>query len=159
VKRNENLKTLSWEHHDGLVVAFRLKQGLKAGIPRKTLCEYIIHVWENTLVHHFWQEEQCINSILNRTGEGKKLKRQMIDDHAWFRTVIGEYKNHNSDKVQIESFADRLNHHIRFEEKELFPFIEKHSSGAELRQIGDFLQTEHRVACHDWEPQFWKKMV
>jgi hemerythrin-like domain-containing protein len=157
MKRNDNLKTLSWEHHDGLVVAFRLQQGLKNEIPGKILRDYILHVWDNALEHHFWQEEQSITRILHRTAEGKKLEKRMMNEHEEFRIIISQLRNSLGSESDIEQFAANLNLHIRFEERELFPFIETHSSTEELVRIGNFLQNEHTTACSDWEPRFWKK--
>ena len=155
MKRDENLKTLSWEHHFGLVVAFRLQQGLKNGAATTVMKKYILHIWEHALRHHFRQEEDVINPALKKSHEGKKVIQQMMDEHQTFRDLIMQIKTGKVKTDQIKIFADILNRHIRFEERQLFPFLETHTSREELAEIGDFLRRNYSPACHDWQPVFW----
>ena len=155
MKRNENLKTLSWEHHFGLVVAFRLQQGLKNGAATGEMKKYILHIWDTALRHHFRQEEQVINPELKKSPEGKKVIHQMMDEHQTFRDLIQQFKTGKVKTDQIKTFADILNRHIRFEERQLFPFLEIHTSREELENMGDFLRRNYSPVCHDWQPVFW----
>ena len=156
MKRNENLVTLSWEHHDGLVVSFRLQQGLKKNVNSEDMVDYILYTWENVLEHHFWQEEQIINQDISNTESFKNMISQMENDHKQIRNLITEIKKDKSNTQLIQEFADILNQHIRFEERQLFPAIESESSKDELNSIGKFLKDEHKHSCEIWNNQFWK---
>lgn len=155
MKRNENLKTLSWEHHDGLVVCFRLQQGLKSNINYKEMAEYVLHTWNNVLKHHFWQEEQILSQKKNNTKKSSECITQMQDDHKKIRELITKIDN-NSETKLIGEFAELLNNHIRFEERELFPLLENESSTNDLKEIGKFLKQHHNNSCEVWPNHFWK---
>jgi hemerythrin-like domain-containing protein len=157
MKRNQNLVTLSWEHHDGLVVAFRLQKGLKASIPLSDLSSYILFSWEQVLRQHFWQEEQVIHPRLFDTPEGRTAVGRMMNEHSRFRELIDALKKGQSNGKQIDAFINLLNTHIRFEERNLFPILEKQCSTEELTSIGDFLRRHHPSACADYPHKFWRK--
>jgi hemerythrin-like domain-containing protein len=155
MKRDKNLETLSWEHHDGLVVAFRLQQGIKKGIQVALLSKYILYVWEHALQHHFWQEEQTLNEYLDSYPEGKLFVKQMMEEHHSFRVLIEQLREDGSNNKSIGEFATRLTRHIRFEERKLFPFIQKVASVDQLAAIGSFLHRYHKSGSQEWKPRFW----
>jgi hemerythrin-like domain-containing protein len=56
---------------------------------------------------------------------------------------------------EIDLFARLLHDHIRFEERELFPHIEKKLTQSELNEIASKLN--HTSACPaKWNNEFWK---
>lgn len=152
MKRNENLKTLSWEHHDGLVASFRLKLGLKKSANPEEMVKYIFHIWESNLEHHFWQEEQ---TLLNLRIEPKYIQ-QMKSEHERFRRLIENLKEDSKNINIIEEFAELLNKHIRFEERTLYPLVEKEIDSDKLNEIGKFLKEQHIDTCEVWNNEFWK---
>ena len=158
MKRNKELVTLSWEHHDGLVFAFRLQQGLKNAANRNKMLEYIQYTWDNDLEHHFWQEEEILTASLEETERGRELLQTMLDDHRYFRQSIMQIKLQDSVTTdKIKEFADRLNRHIRFEEQKLFPYLEETLPAAKLKKIGGFLAEQHKQADKCWTEAFWEK--
>jgi len=156
MKRNVNLKTLSWEHHHGLVTALRLKKGIKNKVDVADLAGYILHVWENELIHHFWQEEQIIPPQIKGLSAGEKLLDRMLSDHNTFNLLIKKIKNDSGSLSKIREFAEMLNQHIHFEERELFPFLEKTVAADKLAVIGEFLAEHHVSTTNDWKPKFWE---
>src|SRR5688572_14989203 len=60
IKRSEQLAPLSREHHDGLLFAWKLRQGLAKAIPVETLSSYCIWYWKNHIKQHFHHEEDII---------------------------------------------------------------------------------------------------
>ena len=156
MKRNENLKTLSWDHHDGLVVSFRLQQGLKKNVSVAEMAEYVLHTWSSVLEHHFWQEEQTITPNLKHSEKGKELVKQMIDDHKRFGQLEKQIQLDKSNIQDVEEFALLLNQHIRFEERQLFPFFEQEVGLVKLQEVGKFLKQHHNPSCEIWPNQFWK---
>ena len=157
MKRNKNLRTLSWEHHDGLVVAFRLQQGLKKGVKIPEMARYILHIWKNTLQLHFQREENAITPNLENKRDGKPLVKQMMGEHKTFKNLITMIKVDKVSRNSIDEFAKLLNHHIRFEERELFPELERLATKEEMAKIGLFLGQHHHRACNDWQPRFWQE--
>ncbi|HEM48988.1 MAG TPA: hemerythrin domain-containing protein [Caldithrix sp.] len=157
MKRKKELITLSWEHHDGLVFAFRLQQGVKKSAPLKDMREYILHTWDTALDHHFWQEEQSLNPVLQASGAGRELLNHMLDDHEYFRREIEHFRvTKNPDRDRIKTISEKLNQHIRFEEQILFPFLEEEIALATLQKIGVFLNEHHTKPDRCWTSMFWK---
>lgn len=157
MKRKKELETLSWEHHNGLVSAFRLQKGLKNKADLNVMREYILDIWENELLHHFWMEEEILIKPLKLNSDGLELLKQLLDEHADFRGKINHFKNDgNSLADRILDFAVSLNKHIRFEERELFPYIESNFSGQKLAEVSKFLHDHHKSECFNWQNQFWK---
>lgn len=160
MKRIKELETLSWEHHDGLVVAFRLQKGLQNKADLQIMKNYLLETWENALTHHFWQEEETLVTTLQNNSAGRDLLKQMKEQHTFFHNLIEKLRKQQGDVGEmLASFADRLNSHIRFEERQLFPFIEQNASQQELRLIGFFLHSHHRKDNKKCTPQFWKTIT
>ena len=156
MKRNESLKTLSWEHHDGLVVSFRLQQGLKKNAKADEMSQYILHIWNGMLEHHFRQEEQTITNKILKSDKGNEFVNQLIDDHEKFRRLIKKIEVDMANAQIIEEFALLLNQHIRFEERQLFPLFEQEAGLEKLQEVGRFLKEHHNPSCEVWPNQFWK---
>jgi hemerythrin-like domain-containing protein len=157
MKRSKYLETLSWEHHNGLVAASRLQKGLEKNVSPDIMKDFILHAWENELSPHFWQEEEILVEPLREIKETTEVLKHMLEDHRIFRRLIDDINNEqNSDKKKIEAFAAKLNEHIRFEERQLFPAIENHLSQNSLEKIGRFLHQHHKPGSKEWEPEFWK---
>ena len=156
MKRNENLKTLSWEHHDGLVASFRLQQGIKNKTNTKEMVDYILHTWNKILEHHFWQEEQVISKKKINSKNAEEAISKMLVEHDQIKKLVDKIKINPSNEKLINEFAELLNKHIRFEERELFPLFEQETSKDELTQVGKFLREHHTQSCEIWPNQFWK---
>ena len=157
MKRDKNLETLSWEHHDALVSAFRLKQGVEKKADVSHLRDYLLYIWENDLPHHFEQEEQALIERI-RDKEGSQLVvERVLSEHKRFATLAKEVEAWEGDVFEkIREFAVLLKEHVRFEEREFFLFVEERVSVEELAEIGAYLRDEHIPSCKTWQPEFWK---
>jgi len=58
IKRSKELAPLSREHHDGLLFAWKIKQGLANKTSIATLCSYTRWFWTNHMKPHFKDEEK-----------------------------------------------------------------------------------------------------
>jgi hemerythrin-like domain-containing protein len=148
IKRSEQLISLSREHHDALLFIWKIRQGLKNETAVSIISDFINWFWQNHLVEHFRQEEEILIPYLSNSD---KLSVQMLKEHALIKSEMRKEFNKNS----IAAFADILDKHVRFEERELFPHIEKTVSTDQLNKIGEQLNaTSH---CDSgWENEFWK---
>lgn len=157
MKRDKNLETLSWEHHDGLVLAFRLEKGIKNNVDTSIISDYLLHIWDYDLRHHFWQEEQFLQPTLRKLNEGRELLNQMVVEHDQFKNLIAKIRSNGKDmKSSIEQFYEDLNKHIRFEERKLFPMVEELASTEALEIMGVFLHEHHKSGNKEWQPEFWR---
>ncbi len=160
MKRSKYLETLSWEHHNGLVLSYRLKKGMELNVPIEELKNYLLYLWTNSVSHHFKHEEQHL-AVMNEKIKDRELLDRMLKEHREFYRLIeslsGETDDNNKKKL-IEEFTANLEAHIRFEERELFPFIEQHFPESKLASIGRILHKYHKPVDMSWENEFWKEV-
>ncbi|BBB29119.1 hemerythrin domain-containing protein [Neptunomonas japonica] len=123
MKRSLVLQPLSREHHQALVFSKRLHA--LADLPEqnqlKEWNEFRL-ILSDALLSHFDEEEHYFMHELGVKADNSLLKR-MMEDHQAMRAYM------NSGEVsQLHQFADLLKAHVRFEERELFPWLEKEFS-------------------------------
>lgn len=151
--RNKNLISLSHDHHDGLVFASWIKQGILSKTDLQIIKERIKMFWESELEKHFEAEERFLFSELKR----EDIKRQQAEEeHLYIRSLIVRIlieEKQSAKLFQALSFA--LTNHIRFEERELFPHIENLLDDNVLLKIGNALKKSHEhilpIAKMDFE--------
>src|SRR5215510_7930242 len=85
IKRSKELAPLSREHHDGLLFAWKIKQGLANGTSIETLVDFTRWFWNNHIKPHFRDEEKVLLKFL--PGENR-LVQQMIKEHAQIRDLV-----------------------------------------------------------------------
>lgn len=151
IKRSQELVVLSQEHHHALVFCTRLKKAYQTDL--KTLQHFVSDFWDNEQQNHFDNEEKWLLPEMKE----EKLKNQFIEEHQQIRKLIAQIKEAKNDGVELATdLAIILNNHIRFEERVLFPYLEKTIETQKLVIIGEQL-SEKEVSCHKFTPEFWKK--
>ena len=79
----------------------------------------------------------------------------MIDEHHGIESMV--HINENiADEILLLNLAQAIDEHIRFEERQLFPYAEKAIAEKELNLIYDQLP-KVPVQCEKWEREFWVK--
>ena len=78
----------------------------------------------------------------------------MSEEHIEIEALIHINKN-IADEINLLSIADKVNDHIRFEERLLFPHIEKQLSQYQLDYILKKLMVDS-PSCGEWKDEFWK---
>jgi hemerythrin-like domain-containing protein len=152
IKRSKQLTPLSKDHHDGLLFAWKIKQGLKNGADIKLIAEYVQWFWKNHLQEHFREEEQILAPHLPADNE---LLKRMIDEHQEIEAMV-HINESIPDETLLGNLAQAIDDHIRFEERELFSYAEKIIPEKELNLIYEQLSKE-LVQCEKWEREFWIK--
>ena len=152
LKRSKELAPLSREHHDGLLFAWKIKQGLANGTLIETLCNYTRWFWANHIKPHFKDEEKVLVKFL---PPDNALVQQMFKEHAQIRDlVISLDKEPDSNSLQL--LAEFINNHIRFEERQLFAYAEENLTPEQLDEIYKDLPQE--LQCNtEWKDEFWVK--
>ena len=152
LKRSKELAPLSREHHDGLLFAWKIKQGLANGTSIETLCNYTRWFWLNHIKSHFKEEEKVLVKFL--PGDNL-LVLQMFKEHAQIRDLIISLDK-EPDSGSLQSLADLVNNHIRFEERELFAYAEKTLTQEQLNEV--YKELPHDSRCEtEWKDEFWVK--
>jgi hemerythrin-like domain-containing protein len=157
IKRSKELAPLSREHHDGLLFAWKIKQGLLNETPLETIVNYTRWYWSNHLVPHFILEEKVFVKFLPAEDP---MVAQMFREHTQIRHLIMSLdKEPNSDKLR--SLAEFINKHIRFEERRLFGYAEQVLTAGQLNEIYNELPGGTRCdtgpGIDVWKDEFWIK--
>lgn len=151
IKRSAQLAPLSRDHHEGLLLVWKIRQGLKNGTHAAEIASYVHWFWNNHLQLHFSQEEHL---LLPHLPESDEMAMQLKTEHDEIRELVAGILDASS----LALLADRMNDHIRFEERKLFPHIEKELSANQLNNI--YKQLDHQSHCPEkWENEFWLKKV
>ncbi len=150
IKRSEALAPLSREHHDGLLYAWKIKQGLANQTPLETMCNYTRWFWVNHLQPHFKDEEEVLAKWL---PADHPMVRQMFEDHTRIRNLVLSL-DREPDEGSLTLLAEFLHHHIRFEERELFALAEELLTPGQRDSLAKDLSHEH--SCDTaWTDEFW----
>lgn len=156
MRRSRELKPLSSEHHLALLVAFQLKKGLaghaeSAGAPKDLpgLLGLAKGLEAQTLRSHARAEEDVLGRHLT-PGDMARLRAE----HAELRRLIDAAAGARQGDLRayLGSFAELLERHIRWEERELFPYAEGHVDEATLASIGGELERRLVLARPDLRP-------
>ena len=86
--------------------------------------------------------------------ENHPLANQLKEEHFYIREMILALEK-QADKGSFYSLCDFLEKHIRFEEVEVFAFLEDTLTLSELNEIAGQL-AQHPVEECKWNDVFWK---
>ena len=115
MKRSSGLRALSSEHHTALTLARRAALAAESDNVTNAWSD-VEHSFETELEIHFRQEERLLLPALADAGETVLVQRTLAE-HAQLRALVyGQAR----DAETLRSFAELLQAHVRFEERELF---------------------------------------
>ncbi len=92
MKRSEQLKKLSWEHHDALKFARRIRKGMNNGTTPERIARYVIFIVETLLQPHFKLEEESLIKRLSSAQAQDIVVTQVVADHREFNRLVGAMK-------------------------------------------------------------------
>lgn len=124
MKRSPALQPLSREHHTALALAKACERAAQSGDEEMMAraCQQAIQAFSDELEPHFQFEEVSLLPLLH-SAETQPLVERTLADHQQLRALLNGLKQKNAEA--LDSFGKRLSAHVRFEERELFPVIEK----------------------------------
>ena len=144
-KRHPSLIPLSHDHHHGLVLAFRLREGLprnrKPSDSPQEQAEDAVRFFRDNLVPHFRAEEEALFPAMRACApQAAVLLDTLMTEHAEMRFYIEQLSQVPHDAATLspllKAFGNLLERHIRHEERELFPLYEAHISETDTARIG-----------------------
>jgi hypothetical protein len=155
-RRRRELKPLSSEHEQALLVAFQLKKGVaghgdSAGAPKDLpgLLALARRYEATVLAAHTRAEEELLGALLP-AGDVRRLHAE----HADLRRLLEQARDARPAemRVALAQFADLLERHVRWEERDLFPILESVVGDEALATIGHELE-RRLVLAHGGEKQ------
>jgi len=162
VKRAAQLRSLSVDHHHGLVNARRLRRaasGEEGGAPEEVAGAFL-ESWQKDTSIHFRREEEVLLPVLARYGGdlGREPVVSMLAQHARIRGLVMDL----SDEVTgggvrpetLRSIGEGLEEHIRLEEREVFPLVEEALPREGLEELAARLEAKEAGprAAEPWVP-------
>jgi hemerythrin-like domain-containing protein len=155
VKRHSSLHPLSQHHHFALIQALEMRRAAEAPAERRQMAverqaEKFVRFWHKTGHIHFREEEEVLlpayarHTRLDQDGDVMRL----LADHAEIRAAVWDFERRREKKlaIPVESMAHLaklLHDHVRLEENEVFPRIEKILGEENLNAMGSGLTRLH----------------
>lgn len=148
IKRHIALQAVSREHHHTLLFCWKINEGLRKDVATNRIKMYVDWFWTNFIQTHFTYEEQFILPLLDNNHH---LYQQTLNDHHTIKVLCTT--NTTNEKEQLVQIATTVTEHIRFEERNLFAYIQEQVDEVKLNQL---LNNEPHVVVDNWEDEFWR---
>ena len=146
LKRNPHLKAISRDHHHGLLLCWKIREGFKRNIDIDRIKRYTDWFWKTHLVIHFAIEEKYIFPVL---GDNDDLVKKALAEHRRLKRLFAD----NTEVWRsLNLIEEELDSHIRFEERVLFNEVQKVATSEQLEQIE---KHHHYETLENWEDEFW----
>ena len=147
------LQPLSREHHDGLLYVWKIREGLDNNTSIERLKDYTSWYWKHHIKPHFFQEEKLLVPFMPVSNP---LIIRLKKDHDYIRELILVIDK-EADRHDFIRLANLIETHIRFEERELFQYLEAHLTENQLTEIYEKLEKHPLPMKEEWKDHFWVK--
>ena len=151
IKRHQALVSFSKEHHFGLLLVWKIRQGLANAVSAERISRYVLFFFNEDLKIHFKEEEELLFSKLPAIDT---LRIQAEEEHKEIYRLIAVITQTANDEKLLRQFADTLDKHIRFEERTLFNHLQTHVTPEELEEISKRFSNSVDLDSK-WEDVFW----
>ena len=155
MKRHPSLHPLSQHHHFALVRALEMRRAAEAPAEKRNAAverqaDKFIEFWHKTGNVHFREEEEVLlpaYARCTRLDQDAGIMR-LLADHAEIRAAVKDFERRRAKMLAIEAeamarLAKLLHDHVRFEENEVFPRIERALGEENLNAMGRGLTRLH----------------
>jgi hemerythrin-like domain-containing protein len=155
LKRHPSLHPLSQHHHFALIQALEMLRATEAPVEKRQAAverqaEKFVRFWHKTGQVHFREEEEVLlpaYSRHTRLDQDADVMR-LLADHAEIRATVRDFEQRRQKKMPIPvekmaHIAKLLHDHVRLEENEVFPRIEKVLGEENLNVMGRGLTRLH----------------
>ena len=128
MKRHAALVPLSHDHHHGLVQALRLRGAAEDpdALARTAVARVFLDFFSRETLPHFQAEERDVFPLL--AGDEPRVVRA-LEDHIALQALADrlalDVGAGPARPELLRTLAARLHAHIRLEERELFPLVER----------------------------------
>ena len=155
MKRHPSLHPLSQHHHFALIQALEMRRAAEAPAEKRQAAverqaEKFVRFWHKTGCIHFREEEEILLPAYarhTRLDEDADVMR-VLADHAEIRAAVADFERRREKKLAIAAdamahLAKLLHDHVRLEENQVFPRIEKILGEENLEAMGRGLTRLH----------------
>ena len=118
------------------------------------ISNYVSHFYQEDLVHHFADEEKYLFTKLPPVDPSRQ---RAAKEHAEIHALAGSLKHFPNDTQTLSDFANLLEAHIRFEERELFNQLQSIMSEEQLLFLLKEVPARPHLDDEDWDDNFWER--
>jgi len=135
--RDKNLIPLSHQHQHALALCVRLDRALQAKeVDLEAWQAEIQTIFEQEIGIHFAAEEKELFPAARRFADLLPLVEELQAEHIVLRDFFARAAARSLDEANLATLVERLAHHIRKEERQLFETMQKVMGAEELSQLG-----------------------
>jgi mannose-6-phosphate isomerase-like protein (cupin superfamily) len=125
MKRNPALVALSHDHHHALVEARRLRRTAATDKEPSAAAAAFRRFFAAVTVPHFREEEETLFPLVVDAEEARPLLVEALLDHQRLHALAAALDGSADVRRSMRELGERLEAHVRLEERELFPLIER----------------------------------
>ena len=152
IKRHQALVSFSKDHHFGLLLVWKIRQGLAKAVNNERISNYVLFFFKEDLEKHFKEEEQL---LFCKLPSDDVLRKQAEEDHQAICNLVAAIGKKKDDANLLSQFANALEKHIRFEERELFNHLQNNIAAEELEKIAGRFSNNSKAVDDSWKDIFW----
>jgi iron-sulfur cluster repair protein YtfE (RIC family) len=152
IKRHQALVSFSKDHHFGLLLVWKIRQGLKKAVSNERISNYVLYFFKEDLAKHFSDEEQM---LFDQLPADDILRLRAEAEHKIIYDLVTSIDKKKDDAALLIRMADELEKHIRFEEREFFNHIQKIIPENELIEIAARFTNNSKAIDENWKDEFW----
>ena len=152
IRRHQSMVSLSRDHHFGLLLVWKIRQGLKKDVAAERISQYVLYFFDEDLKLHFKEEEEELFAYLPTTDT---LRLQAEKEHQQIYELIHRLDQSPNNSTLLTQFADTLEAHIRFEERTLFNHLQQTLSEAQLKSLEAHTERDRNLD-ERWTDHFWE---
>jgi hemerythrin-like domain-containing protein len=155
MKRHPSLHPLSQHHHFALIQALEMRRAAEAPADKRAAAvarqaEKFVRFWHKTGQAHFREEEEVLLPAYARCMriDTDADVMRLLGDHAEIRAAVLDVEKRLATKdpisaEEMDRLGKLLHDHVRLEENEVFPRIEKALGEERLNAMGSGLTRLH----------------
>lgn len=147
IKRHTALQAISRDHHHILMLCWKIRIGFRKGISSERMKAYALWFYRERLLRHFEIEESRIFSLI---GKEHQLVKKALSERRKLHKLF-QFKE--DAEICLSLIEEKLEAHIRFEERVLLNEIQNRFSDDTLNQLN--LQNAIPPFCDNESDLFW----
>ena len=153
IKRHQAIVSFSKDHHFGLLLAWKIRQGLEKGVNAERISKYVVYFFKKDLEKHFKDEEQL---LFCKLPVDDALRKRAEEEHQSIYNLVNAIDENKNDTNLLKQLANELEKHIRFEERELFNHLQNNITTEDLELIEKRFPNNSKTIDEMWEDIFWE---
>jgi iron-sulfur cluster repair protein YtfE (RIC family) len=153
IKRHQALVSFSKDHHFGLLLVWKIRQGLEKGVNAERISNYVEYFFKEDLEKHFKDEEQL---LFCKLPFDDSFRKRAEEEHEAIYKLVEAIDKNQSDTNLLKQLANELEKHIRFEEREMFNHLQNNITAKDLELIEKRFPNNSKIIDESWEDIFWE---